>query len=84
MGVDHGGFDIPSTRLRASFVAEEFLNSPNIIPGFKKVGGETVAEGVACGVFVNVCFANGFFDRLLEGAFAHVPATHQAGFIFFG
>lgn len=75
MGVDHGGFDI--------FVAEEFLDGANVVARFKEVGGETVAEGVACGVFVNACFANGFFDRLLEGAFAHVPATHEAGFFFF-
>lgn len=75
VGVDHGGFEI--------FVAEEFLDGANVVARFKEVGGETVAEGVACGVFVDARFTNSFFDSFLEGAFAHVPATHEAGFFFF-
>jgi hypothetical protein len=44
MGVDHGGFNVPSTGLRASFVPEEFLYSSYCHSRFvlKEVGGEGV------------------------------------------
>jgi hypothetical protein len=38
VGVDHGGGYVA--------VAEEFLDGADVVAGFKKVGGETVAEGV--------------------------------------
>jgi hypothetical protein len=41
--VNHCRGDVP--------VAEQFLDSANIITSFEKVGGETMAEGVATGGF---------------------------------
>jgi hypothetical protein len=53
MGIDHGGLDVPSTRLRASFVAEEFLNGTNIVTVLQQAGGEAVTEGMGGNGFVN-------------------------------
>jgi hypothetical protein len=43
MCVDLCGFDI--------LMAQEFLDRANVVSGFKKVGGEAVAEGMGCGRF---------------------------------
>jgi len=74
VGIDHGGFHIA--------VAEEFLDSSNVIAGFEEVGRKTMAEGVATGMFVDASFANRVSDGFLEGAFAHVPTAHEACFFF--
>ena len=58
VGVDHGSFQV--------FVAEEFLNSADVIASFEEVGGEGVPKGVGGDVLVDTGKLNRFFDGLLE------------------
>jgi len=47
MGVDHGGFDI--------LVAEQFLDSANVVAILEQVGGEGVTESVGSDTLINLC-----------------------------
>ena len=64
MGIDHRRFDV--------FVAEEFLDGANIVPGFQQVGRKAMAEGVRGDLFGEAsglgCGAHGF----LHAAFVQV------------
>ena len=69
--VDHGRLHIR--------VAEEFLHSPDIIPGFEEVGGERVAERMAGGVFGNAGSAHSLFEGPLQARGVYVVAAHEVG-----
>ena len=62
--VDHRG--------RHVLVSEEFLDRPNVVPVFKKVGGEGMAKRVATGRLGDSSLASGFFDGLLNDGFMQV------------
>ena len=68
VGVDHGGGDI--------FVAQQFLDGPNIITGFKEVGGKRVTQGVAANPFGDAGGKGSGPDRFLQAGFIHVVAAH--------
>ena len=57
VGVDHGCLDV--------FVAEEFLDCPDVITGLEQVGGEGMTEGMTSDVFVDTGLASCPFDYLL-------------------
>ncbi len=56
-------------RGRNIFVSEQLLDGANIVTGFEKVGGKTVAEGVATGGFWYASSINGLFDGVLRVLF---------------
>ena len=76
VSVDHGGFDI--------LVAEEFLDSANVVTGLEEMGGETVAKGVRGDVFVDFCEVGGFSDGFLFGGFAKMMAAGNSSTRVFG
>ncbi len=59
MGVDHGGTHV--------FVAEEFLNSSNIVTILQQMRGEAVAQGMTADPFGNPGFLSGSSDDSLQG-----------------
>jgi len=71
VSVNHGSLHIR--------VAEEFLHSPDIIPGFEEVGGERVAERMAGGVFGNTGSAHSLFEGPLQARGVYVVTAHDVG-----
>lgn len=65
-------------------MAEQFLDGADVIAVFQQVRGETVAEGVAGDVLVNVGLLRGASDGFLHHAFVKVMAADQAGAWVFG
>jgi len=64
MGVDHRGFNI--------FEAQQFLNRSDVVTALKQMGGERMAEGVACGTFGQIGFPHRAVDCLLDDRFVNV------------
>ena len=71
MGIDHGGFHV--------FMAEQFLDSADIIAILEQVGGEGVAEGVGRDGLVDSCKLGGAFDSFLQAGFVEMVALFDAG-----
>ena len=70
VGVDHSGFD--------AFVAQEFLNSPNIIAVFQEVCSEGVPESMATDRFVDPGSSDRISDCFLKPLFADMVAADEA------
>ena len=70
VGVDHGGGDVA--------VAEELLDSANVVAGLEEVGGEGVAEGVAAGRLGDFGGLAGRVEGTLEHGFVQVVAPQLA------
>ena len=71
MGVDHGRLYV--------LVTEELLDSPDVMPSLKQVGGEGVAEGVRRDRLGEVCPPCGHPDGLLDALRVEVvPSDHAA------
>ncbi len=71
VGVDHGRLDV--------FVAEQFLDGADVVPGHQEVGGKRVAHGMAAGSFGNARSADGLFDGLLDNRWVQVVAANGVG-----
>ena len=71
MCIDHRG--------RHVLVSEEFLDRPNVVPVFKKMGCEGMAKRVATGRLGDSSLASGFFDGLLNDGFMQVMSVLFAG-----
>ena len=59
-------------------MAEQFLDSANIITSFEKVSGKTVAKGVATGGFGSPASPDRFLDRILQILFPDVVPAFLA------
>jgi hypothetical protein len=53
MRINHRGSDV--------LVAEQLLDSANVVAGFQHVRGKAMAQAVTCGVLLNAGFRDGFF-----------------------
>ena len=58
MGINHRSLQV--------FVAEEFLDCPDVVSLLDEVGGKAVPEGVDGGLLVDACFECGIFERPLQ------------------
>ena len=58
-------------------MAEQLLDSADIVAIFQQVGGEGVPEGMASDALVDSCQTGRFFDCLLQGALADVMAAND-------
>lgn len=56
-------------------MAEQLLDGADIVAGFKKVGGKTVAKGMATGGFWYASGVNSLLDRVLQVFFVHMMAA---------
>lgn len=67
VGINHRGPNI--------FVAQQFLNSANVIARFKQMGGKTMSKGMTTDRFGKFSRPDRLFDGFLQAAFIHmVPA----------
>ena len=76
MGVDHGGFDI--------FVAEQFLNSADVVTCFKQMGGKGVPKGVRRDALIYFGETGGIFDGFLQVGFVEMVALRGTAARVFG
>lgn len=60
-------------------MAHKFLNSSDVVTGFKKVGGKGVSQGVAANGFVDVGGFGSGPDSFLQAGFIHMMAALKAG-----
>ena len=60
-------------------MSEQFLNGADVIACFEKVGGKTVAEGVATGSLWYASSINSVFDGVLQVLFVHMVAADFPG-----
>jgi hypothetical protein len=71
VSVDHGSFD--------AFVAQQFLDSANIVTGFEQVGSEAVAQGVRSDRLDQAHPPGRLPDRCAQAAFVQVMAPNLTG-----
>jgi hypothetical protein len=71
MGIDLGGLEVT--------MAEEFLDSADVVAGFEEMGGEAVAKGVARSGLGEARPDDGFVDGSLEERLIDVVATLGLG-----
>lgn len=73
MGVNHGSFDI--------FVAEQFLDSANVVAVLEQVGGEGVPESMRGNAFFDFGGARGSANSFLQGGFMGVMTPGDASLL---
>ena len=70
VGVDHCSLDI--------FVAEQFLDGPDVIAVLQQVGGERVAKGMGADTLGDAGLAGGLFDGFVQTAGVEVRAAQHS------
>ena len=71
MGIDHRGADI--------LMSEEFLDGPDVVPVFKEMGPERMAERMATGGLGEPCFLDRLLHRLLQDGLMEMVSPFEAG-----
>ena len=66
VGVDHGGLHV--------LVAEQLLDSADVVAAFEEMGGKAVAEGMRGDRLVHLCPTGCLFDSFLQAGLAQVMA----------
>ena len=72
VGVNHCGTDVPMT--------QQFLDRPDVVSVLEQVGGERVAECVACDMFLDAGQRRRFFDGALKDRFVQMVQAPKSGF----